>query len=141
MGPSHMWRYKTNHGLRTPGEEITFTVQPKIKSQSQIYSHGQSIICLPHGPKFSGFFDLCLHWVSVVRETNHRPYRKHLCRIRNEGMTIPNCNQVAHTASTLLTFVCLTRVVGKSEPPLQEAMITLRNLMECDNCIVSTGCR
>ena len=55
------------HGLRTPGEEITFTARPKIKSQSQIYRYGQSIICLPHRPKISGFFDLCLHWVSVVR--------------------------------------------------------------------------
>ena len=28
---------------------------------------GQSIFCLPHRPKISGFFDLCIHWVSVVR--------------------------------------------------------------------------
>ena len=26
-----------------------------------------SIFCLPHRPKFSDFFDLCPHWVSVVR--------------------------------------------------------------------------
>ena len=28
---------------------------------------GQSIFCMPHWPNFSYFFDLCLHWVSVVR--------------------------------------------------------------------------
>ena len=57
-----------HHGLRTPGEEIAFTARPKIKSQSQIYRYGRSIFCLPHRPKISGFFDLCLHWLSVVRD-------------------------------------------------------------------------
>ena len=56
------------HGLRTPIEEIAFTAQPKINSQSQIFRYAQSIFCLPHQPKFSDFFDLCLHWVSVVRD-------------------------------------------------------------------------
>ena len=51
------------HGLRTPSEEIPFTAQPKINSHSQIFWYGQSIFCLPHRPKFSDFFDLCLHWV------------------------------------------------------------------------------
>ena len=55
------------HGLRTPDEEIAFTARPKIKSHSQIYRYRQSIFCLPHRPKISDFFDLCLHWVSVVR--------------------------------------------------------------------------
>ena len=53
------------HGLRTPREEITFTSQPKI--QSQIFRYGRSIFCLPHRPNFSDIFDLCSHWVSVVR--------------------------------------------------------------------------
>ena len=55
------------HGLRTPGEEIDFTARPKINSQSQIFRYGRSIFCLPQWPKFSDFFDVCLHWVSVVR--------------------------------------------------------------------------
>ena len=55
------------HGLRTPGEEIAFTARPKIQSQSQIFRYDQSIFCLPHRPTFSDIFDLCLHWVSVVR--------------------------------------------------------------------------
>ena len=56
------------HGLlRMPGEEIAFTAWPKINSHSQIYRYGQSIFCLPHRPKFSCLFDLCLHWVSVVQ--------------------------------------------------------------------------
>ena len=49
------------------GEEIAFTAWPKIHSYSQIFRYGRSIFCLPHRPKFSDFFDLCLHWVSVVR--------------------------------------------------------------------------
>ena len=55
------------HRLRTPGEEIAFTARPKIYSHSQIFRYGRSIFCLPHRPKFSDFFDFCLHWVSVVR--------------------------------------------------------------------------
>ena len=57
-----------NHGLRTPREEITFTARPKIHSHSQVYRYGQSIFCLPQRPKFSDIFDLCLHWLSVVRD-------------------------------------------------------------------------
>ena len=48
-------------------EEIVFTARPKINSHSQIFRYGRSIFCLPHRSKFSDFFDLCLHWVSVVR--------------------------------------------------------------------------
>ena len=44
------------------------TVRPKSQSQSQIFRYGPSIFCLPHRPNFSDIFDLCLHWVSVVRE-------------------------------------------------------------------------
>ena len=57
------------HGLRTPREEIAFTARPKIQSQSQVFRYSQSISCLPHRPNFSDIFDLCLHWVSVVRES------------------------------------------------------------------------
>ena len=59
------------HGLQTPGEEITFTAPLKINSHCQIFRYGQSIFCLPHQPKFSDFFDLCLHWLSVVRGNIH----------------------------------------------------------------------
>ena len=59
--------YRLKHGLRTPREKIAFTAQPKIQSQSQIFRYGRSIFCLPHRPNFSDIFDLCLHWVSVVR--------------------------------------------------------------------------
>ena len=57
-----------DHGLWTPGQEIAFTERPKIHSHSQIFRYGRSIFCLPDLPEFSDFFDLCLHWVSVVRE-------------------------------------------------------------------------
>ena len=56
-----------DHGLRTPREEIAFTAKPKIKSQFQIFRYGRNIFCLPHWYKISDLFDLCLHWVSVVR--------------------------------------------------------------------------
>ena len=59
--------YRRMHGLRTLREEIAFTARPKIHSHSQIYRYGRSIFCLPHWPNFSDIFDLCLHWVSVVR--------------------------------------------------------------------------
>ena len=59
--------YSFEHGLRTPREEIVFTARPKIQSQSQIFRYGGSIFCLPHRPNFLDIFDLCLHWVSVVR--------------------------------------------------------------------------
>ena len=56
-----------DHGLRTPREEVAFTAWPKIHSHSQIFRNGRSIFCLPHRTNFSDIFDLCLHWVSVVR--------------------------------------------------------------------------
>ena len=55
------------HGLRTPREAIAFTARPKIRSHSQIFRYGGSIFSLPHRPNFSDIFDLCCHWVSVVR--------------------------------------------------------------------------
>ena len=61
--PTHV----SHHGLRMPREEIAFTARPKIHSHSQIFRYGRSIFCLPHRPNFSDIFDLCLHWVSVVR--------------------------------------------------------------------------
>ena len=66
-----MYRFTHIHGLRTPGEEIAFTERPKINSQSQIFRYGRSIFCLPQRSKFSDFYDLCLHWVSVVRVLDH----------------------------------------------------------------------
>ena len=54
-----------NHRLQMPREEIA---QPKLHSHSQIFRYSQGIFCLPHRPNFSDIFDLCLHWVSVVRD-------------------------------------------------------------------------
>ena len=74
-GKHLVWMYIRNesyHGLRTPGEEIVFTARTKINSHSQIFRCGRSIFCLLHRPKFSDFFDLCLHWVSVVRESYNK---------------------------------------------------------------------
>ena len=40
-------------------------------SHSQIFRYNQNIFCLPHRPKFSYFFYLCLHGVSVVGNIVH----------------------------------------------------------------------
>ena len=58
-------QYITDYGH--PERKIAFTTEPKIQSQSQIFRYVRSIFCLSHRPNFSDFFDLCLHWVSVVR--------------------------------------------------------------------------
>ena len=50
---------------------MAFTARPKIHSHSQIFRYGGSIFCLPHRPIFSDIFDLCLHWVSVVRDIDY----------------------------------------------------------------------
>ena len=34
------------------------------------------MICLPHRPKISDFFDLCLNWVSLVHDSNYRCFLK-----------------------------------------------------------------
>ena len=83
----------SNHRLRTPGEEIAFTAQPKIKSQSQIFMYCRSIFCLPHRPKFLDIFDLCLHWVSVVRDCSYSCF--YSCSSRcvdlNQSLVHKNC--------------------------------------------------
>ena len=67
--------YTTAHGLRTPREEISFTARPKIHFHSQIFMYGRNIFCLSHRPSFSDVFDLCLHWMSVVRGLTETPTR------------------------------------------------------------------
>ena len=65
-----------DQGLRMPSEEIVFTAQPKIKSQSQIFRYGRSIFCLPHQPKFSDFFDFCnstIPWWPKIRTIRGPP--------------------------------------------------------------------
>ena len=74
-----------------------FTTRPKIQSQSQIFRYGQSIFCLPHRPNFSDIFDLCLHWVSVVRasvDADSQKMLKTLCSIcwQQSNTWFNNCN-------------------------------------------------
>ena len=72
------------HGLWMLRVEITFTARPKIQSQSQIFRYGRSIFCMPYRPNFSGIFDLCFHWVSVVRGLKDRSVsRLELARIHD----------------------------------------------------------
>ena len=65
--PCDMQWYDIKHVLWTPREEIAFTAQPKIPSQSQIFRYNRNMVCCPHWPNFSDIFDLCLHWMSIVR--------------------------------------------------------------------------
>ena len=67
---------EVSHELRTPREEIAFPARLKIQSQSQIFRYGRSIFCLPNWPNFSDIFDLCLHWVSVVRDLGGQTVRE-----------------------------------------------------------------
>ena len=67
---AHQKSCMQSRGLRTPRGEITFTARPKIQSQSQSFMFGRSIFCLPHRPNLLDIFDLCLHWVSVVRASS-----------------------------------------------------------------------
>ena len=71
--------YGQTHGLRRPREEIAFTARPKIYSHSQIFKFSRSIFCLPHRHNFSDIFDLCLHWVSVVRAMSKSILHKFIC--------------------------------------------------------------
>ena len=42
----------------------------------------EAYFCLPHRPKIAGYFDLCLHWVSVVRAYTYvLTYYSSLCAI------------------------------------------------------------
>ena len=64
-----VWDFnERRHGLRTPRQKIAFSARPKIHSHSQIFRYSQRIFCLPHRPNFSDIFDLCLYWLSVVRD-------------------------------------------------------------------------
>ena len=62
-GKSFPWQDKASACCQS----IVFTARLEIHSHSQIFSYGRSIFCLPHRPNFSDIFDLCLHWLSVVR--------------------------------------------------------------------------
>ena len=78
------------HGLRTLREEIASTARPKIQCQSPILRYGRSIFCLPHLPNFSDIFDLCLHWVSVVRAhkgLSNKPYKTTSPIVKNEELS------------------------------------------------------
>ena len=92
------------HRLRTCGEEIAFTARPKIQSQSEIYRYGRSIFCLPHRPNISGFFDLCLHWVSVVRDTYYLQLLKNTHAIHSRQLarkqTLGNFRKIGKLATT-----------------------------------------
>ena len=50
---------------------VLHTLLHCMAESSQIFRYGRSIFCLPHRPNFSDIFDLCLHWVSVVRGQIH----------------------------------------------------------------------
>ena len=56
----------------------------KSNPQSQIFRYGRSIFCLPHRPKISYFFDLCFHWVSVVRVPANASAAKATCSFTTE---------------------------------------------------------
>ena len=100
-----------DHGLRTPKEEIVFTARPKIQYRSQIFRYGRSIFCLSHQPKFSYFFDLCLHWVSVVHGSDDATKESHsfLTHIPKKGTF---CRLIYERQAWGHSLTTLTRHVG-----------------------------
>ena len=65
--------FPSHHGLQTPGEEIAFPARLKINAHPYIFRYCRSKFYLPHWPKLSDFFfDLCLHWVSLVRDLSYK---------------------------------------------------------------------
>ena len=96
--------------MQMPSEEITFTAWPKIKSQSQIFRYGHSIFCLPYRPKISDFFNLRLHWVSIVRRHFHCTVAFPLCFDSND--------QHSWNVSEMLWFPFPLHVQRTTEPEL-----------------------
>ena len=54
--------------------------------------------CLPHGPKFLDFFDLCLHWVSVVRGPNLLPF-PFLGAVPSRCKSVVQCKKIPRKAT------------------------------------------
>jgi hypothetical protein len=102
---------KSDHGLRTPGEEIAFIARPKTHSHSQIFRYGRSIFC----PKF---LCLCLHWVSVVHESDHCSLRHN--KIQNIRLKLKSTILISLKKRTLYS---ITNVMVKA--PSAEALLIL----------------
>ena len=49
---SYSLRYRLDHGLRTPGEEIAFTAQPKIHSTPKFLGTVEAYFVCHIGPEF-----------------------------------------------------------------------------------------
>ena len=81
-------RLDTNHGLRTPGEEIAFTARPKIESQSKIYRCSQSIFCLPLLLNILCIFGDVLGWCGYLDYINISKYRTWNRRIKCWSMSV-----------------------------------------------------
>ena len=56
--------------------------------------YGCSLFCVPHRPNQSNIFDLCLHWVSIVRGCSH---------FQVSNARIPRKIQIPATKSDLLS--------------------------------------
>ena len=56
---------------RRPVRKSTSLHCPKSTPTAKFLGTAEAYFCLPHQLKFSDFFDLCLHWVSIVRDLAH----------------------------------------------------------------------
>ena len=61
----------------------------------KIFRYSRSIFCLPHRPNFSDIFDLCLHWVSIVRDFCYAQFN--VCFLSDVKF---NCNKWSIHTST-----------------------------------------
>ena len=62
--------------LWTPSEECAFTVRPKSTPTPEFLGTAEA-----HQSKFSGFFDLFLHWVSVGCGVKNRVHNQKVTKI------------------------------------------------------------
>ena len=88
-------------------------LREEIKSHSQIFRHGWSIFCLPHRPTFSDFFDLCLHWVSVVCACNQS---KSLVFFEKSVILLHNSLSIGFNSSFLKLVQCQSQLNHEIQP-------------------------
>ena len=47
--------------------EMAYKTWPRITPQSQMFNVAEAYLSATFNPDISNFFDLCLHWMSLVR--------------------------------------------------------------------------
>ena len=116
--------YETEHGLRMPerGNCLDCTVEKQVPFPN--FRHFRSIFCLPLMSTFSDFFDLCLHWLSIVRETEHEIWPAYSLHFDLSRPVVPGCAGCAmaypdfgRSINPISTHLITTGTLGFSDLP------------------------